>query len=81
MVARTWTSTKGELDEREVLGRLADFGALWAELFPGEQARVVRLLVERVDVQADGLEVRLRAEGLASLVAELRQHPMTAKVA
>jgi site-specific DNA recombinase len=78
MIARTWTATGGELDEREVLGRLADFGSLWAELFPAEQARIVRLLVERVDVQSDGLEVRLRAEGLASLVAELRQPAMAA---
>jgi DNA invertase Pin-like site-specific DNA recombinase len=81
MIARTWTATKGELEEREVLGRLADFGSLWAELFPAEQARIMKLLVERVDVQADGLEVRVRAEGLASLVAELRQQPMTAKAA
>ena len=44
MIARTWTATKGELDEREVLGRLADFGSLWAELFPAEQARIMRLL-------------------------------------
>ena len=81
MIARTWTAAKGELDEREVLGRLADFGSLWAELFPAEQARIVKLLVERVDVQVDGLEVRLRAEGLASLVAELRQQPVPAKAA
>jgi hypothetical protein len=32
-----------------------------------------RVLVERVDVQEDALEVRIRAEGLASLVGELRQ--------
>ena len=64
---------RGRDHEREVLGLLADFGSLWAELFPAEQARIMKLLVERVDVQADGLEVRLRAEGLASLVAELRQ--------
>jgi hypothetical protein len=38
-----------------------------------EQARTVQLLVERVDVQEDALEVRIRAERLASLVAELRQ--------
>ena len=31
------------------------------------------LLVERVDVQEDALKVRIRAEGLASLVGELRQ--------
>jgi hypothetical protein len=41
--------------------------------FPAEQARIVQLLVERVDVQEAALEVRIRAEGLASLVGELRQ--------
>jgi site-specific DNA recombinase len=40
---------------------------------PAEQARIVQLLVERVDVQEDALEVRVRTEGLASLVGELRQ--------
>jgi hypothetical protein len=44
----------------------------WSELFPPEQARIVQLLVQRVDVQEDALEVRVRAEGLASLVGELR---------
>ena len=38
-----------------------------------EQARIVQLLAEWVDVREDALEVRLRAEGLASLVGELRQ--------
>jgi hypothetical protein len=46
---------------------------VWNELFPAEQARMVQLLVECVDLQEDALEVRIRAEGLASLVAELRQ--------
>ena len=54
-------------------GSLADFATVWNELFPAEQARIVQLLVERVDVQEDALEVRIRAEGLASLVGELRQ--------
>jgi hypothetical protein len=63
------------------LGLLADFGSLWAELFPAEQARIMKLLVERVDVSVDGLEVRLRAEGLTSLLAELRQQPSMAKAA
>ena len=33
------------------------------ELFPAEQARIVQLLVEQVEVQEDALEVRIRAEG------------------
>jgi hypothetical protein len=56
---------------------LLDLGALepvWRELFPAQQARIVQLLVERIDVQEDALEVRIRTEGLASLIGELRQH-------
>jgi hypothetical protein len=45
---------------------------LWDELFPAEQARIVRLLVERVDLSPDSLQVRLRAEGLQTIVEELR---------
>jgi site-specific DNA recombinase len=76
LVARTWATAKREDDaitEREVTVLLAEFATVWNELFPAEQARIVQLLVERVDVQEDALEVRIRAEGLASLVGELRQ--------
>jgi hypothetical protein len=62
-----------QITEREVTVLLADFATVWNELFPVEQARVVQLLVERVDVREEAIEVRIRAEGLASLVAELRQ--------
>jgi site-specific DNA recombinase len=55
-------------------GLLADFATVWSELFPAEQARIVQLLVEQVNVQDDAIEVRIRAEGLVSLVAELRQN-------
>jgi site-specific DNA recombinase len=41
--------------------------------FTTEQARIVQLLVERVDVQEEAIEVRIRAEGLVSLVGELQQ--------
>ena len=44
---------------------------LWDELFPAEQARIVQLLVERVDVRMHGVEVRLRPNGLGGLVREV----------
>ena len=44
---------------------------LWDELFPAEQARIVQLLVERVDVGVAGLRVRLRVQGLARMVQDL----------
>ena len=38
---------------------------------PAERARIVRLLVERVDVGPNGADIRLRVEGLAGLVRDL----------
>ena len=77
IVARTWAAAKregeDEITEREVTALLADFATVWSELFPAEQARVVQLLVVRVDVHEDALEVRIRAEGLVSLVCPHRQ--------
>ncbi|HYN37951.1 MAG TPA: recombinase zinc beta ribbon domain-containing protein, partial [Rhodospirillales bacterium] len=74
VIARTWAAAKAEpnLPERDVVKTITEFAPLWDELFPAEQARIVRLLVERVDLSSDGMMLRLRAEGLQTLVAELR---------
>jgi hypothetical protein len=37
----------------------------------GRAARILRLLVERIDVAPDGISVTLYAAGIRSLVAEL----------
>ncbi len=60
--------------EREVIGALASLDPAWEELFPAEQERIVQLLVRRVEVGPDGLDLELRAEGLESLALELRSH-------
>ena len=57
-----------ETEVREALGRL---DPLWDEFFPAEQARIVRLLVERVTVSDAGAEIKLNLEGLAGLAREL----------
>ena len=46
--------------------------AIWDQLFPGEQQRIVRLLVERVIVSPTNIELRLRASGISRLALELR---------
>jgi hypothetical protein len=51
--------------------RCCKLDPLWDELFPAEQARIVQLLVERVDVRMHGAEVRLRPNGIAGLVREV----------
>jgi len=44
---------------------------VWEELFPAEQARIVQLLVRDITAWEDGLEIRIRCDGLYSLVTEL----------
>jgi site-specific DNA recombinase len=46
---------------------------VWEQLFPAEQQRLVRLLVERVIVTPTNLELRLRPGGVGSLAADARQ--------
>ena len=76
MIVKTWAAVReddgDEISETEVRDALFQFDALWDELFPTEQARIIQLLVERIDVSVDGISIRLRTEGIASVIAELR---------
>jgi site-specific DNA recombinase len=79
VVARTITAVRQEngaaedtvLGERDVIEALGALEPVWDELYPAEQARILRLLIERIDVAPDGISVTLHAAGIRSLVAEL----------
>jgi site-specific DNA recombinase len=58
--------------ERDIIDALERLDPVWDELFPAEQERIVRLLVERVDVGSEGLAIRIRANGLRTLVTEVQ---------
>ena len=75
IVVQTWRTARRSIEglsEADVRDALLRFDPMWDELFPAEQARIVQLLVERVDLGTDGADIRLRTEGLTSLVADLR---------
>ena len=79
LVARTITAVRREngaaedteLEEGDVIEALGALEPVWDELYPAEQARILRLLIERIDVAPDGISVTLHAAGIRSLVAEL----------
>jgi len=74
IIIGTWRAARAEQDditEDEAREALTQLDPVWDELFPAEQARIVQLLVERVDVRMQGVEVRLRPNGLAGLVREV----------
>ncbi|MGH9208459.1 MAG: recombinase family protein, partial [Acidimicrobiales bacterium] len=74
IIVGTWCAARADapdLTEAKMRGALEQLDPLWAELFPAEQARIVRLLVERVEVGMRGADIRLRVAGLTTLLHEL----------
>jgi DNA invertase Pin-like site-specific DNA recombinase len=74
IVVGTWLAARAEapgLTEADTRQSLTQLEPLWDELFPAEQARIVRLLVERVDVSTAGADIKLRVDGLANLARDL----------
>jgi DNA invertase Pin-like site-specific DNA recombinase len=74
VVVATWRAAQPEcegLAEGNVREALTALDPLWAELFPAEQARIVQLLIERVDIGTVGLRLKFRDKGLAQMVAEV----------
>jgi DNA invertase Pin-like site-specific DNA recombinase len=81
IIVRTWRAARRKIDtitEAEVRDALGQLDPLWDELFPAEQARIVQLLVEQVDVQEEAVEIRFRVDGLASLVKDFKREPVAA---
>jgi site-specific DNA recombinase len=74
IVAQAVAAVRKELpaiNESQAVVAIHRFGEVWSALFPAEQARIVKLLVERVTVIADGLAVDLRTNGLCIVVREM----------
>ena len=84
IVVGTWRASKTKVDglsEDQVRRALLDLDPLWDELFPAEQARIVQLLVERIDIGLQGFDLRLRVDGLAHLARDLSGNGMDTRKA
>ncbi|WP_300585936.1 recombinase family protein, partial [Marivita sp.] len=74
IVAGTWKAARAHADgvaETDARTALQQLDPLWDELFPAEQARIVGLAIERVDIAVDSVNVRLRMDGLSGLAREM----------
>jgi len=75
LIVRTWRSLKAkgeEISEREVREALGRFDDIWDQLFPAEQARLLHLMVEKVVLKPDGLDIYFRGDGLDTVIEDLR---------
>jgi site-specific DNA recombinase len=75
VIVQTWLAASKQdqgVTEDGVRSALLQFNELWDELFPSEQTRIIELLVERVDLKPDSLDISLKIAGLNSLCSEIR---------
>lgn len=75
IIAGTWRAAREQahgITEEDARVALQQLDPLWDELFPAEQARIVSLLVERVDIGTEGRTVQLRVDGLVGLMREMQ---------
>lgn len=70
-VMEAMKETDGCITERHIFRALEDFDALWDELFPAEQQRLIQLLIQRVVVHKERLQITLHPTGMASLLHEI----------
>ncbi|MBM3363337.1 MAG: recombinase family protein [Betaproteobacteria bacterium] len=74
MVQAVWDrirETHPELSEPEVVLPMRNLAALWQQLFPAEQCRLAKLLIERVVMADGGLEIIWRDHGWQQLTCDL----------
>jgi site-specific DNA recombinase len=84
IIVQTWRNARKSIKgvtESEVLSALQAFDPLWNQFFPTEQARIIDLLVERVDVRTDRIDIKLRIAGATSLIGELTGNTTTQREA
>ena len=84
MIVKTWAAANAKdpaVTEQEVRKALRDVDPVWNELFPAEQARIVNLLIEHITVDPEGIDIKMRAEGLESLARDVASYQKRAEVA
>jgi DNA invertase Pin-like site-specific DNA recombinase len=82
MIVKTWAAANAKdsaITEQEVRKALHDIDPVWNELFPAEQARIVNLLIEHITVDPEGIDIKMRAEGLESLARDVASYQKRAE--
>ena len=65
----------GTVDEDDLRDALSGFTPVWDQLFPREQERILRLLIEKItyDPERGDVDIDLRPCGIEALAEEARE--------
>ena len=76
ILVEVWRSMREHdknFQEHEMHDALQKLGSFWDHLFPAEQKRIAHLLIERVVVKSQGVDIEYRASGLENIIHDLQQ--------
>jgi DNA invertase Pin-like site-specific DNA recombinase len=68
-----------EMDEPAVLLAMRQMSEVWENLFPIEQNRIMRLLIDRVQLHEDGLDIIWQDDSWQRFCRELERHQFVAE--
>ena len=68
-----------EMDEPTVLVAMRQMSEVWEHLFPIEQNRIMRLLIDRVQLHEDGLDIIWQEDSWQRFSRELERHQFVAE--
>ena len=68
-----------EMDEPAVLLAMRQMSEVWENLFPIEQNRIMRLLIDRVQLHEDGLDIIWQEDSWQRFCRELERHQFVAE--
>lgn len=65
-----------DLDEAQVVIAMRNIGKVWDQLFPAEQRRIAKLLIDRVQLHDQGLDIHWRDDAWIGFLPEVTGHPL-----
>jgi site-specific DNA recombinase len=71
VASRCRTYQGAGITEQNVSEAFANVETFWKDLFPVERNRLIRLLVEKVEICETGIDMELKTNGLTTLITEL----------
>lgn len=84
LAKRDTTNTLQKLDatvsEPAVVLAMRNLLAVWNEMFPEERCRLVRLLIARVQLKGEGIDIEWHPAGWSALMAELAPNSIGAEL-
>ncbi len=76
LIIQTWKALSNHshsISENEVRKNLLAIESLWDHLFHNEQARLLQLFIQRIDLSVDEVSIKVRSNGIDDLVHSIKQ--------